>query len=654
MALANLGVCYFPEHWPREQWADQAQTMASLGLRLVRMGEFAWSRIEPRREQFDWAWLDEAIETVAGAGLDIILCTPTACPPKWLVDEYPEILPVDDTGRTRGFGSRRHYRFASERYRAEARRISTKVVGRYGEHPAIVGWQLDNEYGCHETTLSYAPEDLREFQHWLQRRYGDVESLNRAWGNVFWSQEYSSFDAVELPVGAVTEANPAHRMDYWRFASDQVVSFNREQVKSLRDTVVARPWVTHNFMGNFVEFDHFAVGADIDIASWDSYPLGFLDQAWFTEEEKQRYRRLGHPDWAAFHHDLYRGVGNGRMAVMEQQPGPVNWATSNAMPPAGAVALWSMEAIAHGAEFVSYFRFRQNPRAQEQMHAALQLPDGSPAPAYVEVERLARELASLPDAEPQQAAVALIFDYPSCWATSIQPHAQGMHALEASFEYYRALRELGVDVDIIGPDASLTGYQLLVLPTFQFAGDSLVERIAKAGCACVIGPRCGSRTIDFGLPDELPPGPLQRLLPLRVIAVDSMRPGSARSVTLDQNTYAIERWYEAIDSQLEPLATGADDTAFWYRKDNYHYLNGWTSHNVLKRVFDKVITECGLNTHTLAPDLRLRSRGDLLFGFNFADTPQPLIIENARRLLGDAHLSPGSYAVWQREPGTAG
>lgn len=138
-------------------------------------------------------------------------------------------------------------------------------------------------------------------------------------------------------------------------------------------------------MGNFTDFDHFDVGKTVDIASRDSYPLGFLQQAWCDETTKSRYRQTGHPDWAAFHHDLYRGVGRGRFGVMEQQPGPVNWADCDAMPVPGMVRLWSWEAIAHGAELVSYFRWQQFPKAQEQMHAALNLPDGAPAPVQQEI-----------------------------------------------------------------------------------------------------------------------------------------------------------------------------------------------------------------------------------------------------------------------------
>jgi beta-galactosidase len=365
----KLGCCYYPEHWPEAMWAEDARRMREMGLRLVRIGEFAWSRIEPEPGTFDWGWLDRAIETLHTAGLKVILGTPTATPPKWLIDRMPDMVAIDEQGRPRGFGSRRHYCFSHQEYRAECRRIVTALAQRYGTHPAIVMWQTDNEYGCHDTVLSFSEAAASAFRGWLSARYDTPQALNTAWGNVFWSMEYRSFAEVDPPHLTVTEANPAHWLDYRRFASDQVTRFNREQVAIIRSHSPGRD-ITHNFMGFFTEFDHHDVGRDIDVATWDSYPLGFLEQFWFSAQEKADYLRQGHPDIAAFHHDLYRGCSGGRWGVMEQQPGPVNWARFNPAPLPGMVTLWTLEACAHGAEFTSYFRWRQAPFAQEQMRRA--------------------------------------------------------------------------------------------------------------------------------------------------------------------------------------------------------------------------------------------------------------------------------------------
>ncbi|MGZ3404686.1 MAG: beta-galactosidase, partial [Phenylobacterium sp.] len=419
----KLGVCYYPEHWPEEFWSADARRMSELGISWVRIGEFAWSRIEPELGRFDWAWLDKAVEILAAAGLKIVMCTPTATPPKWLVDAHPDMLAVDAEGQPRGFGSRRHYCFSSVAYRIECARITEAVVGRYGRHPAVGAWQTDNEFGCHDTTISYSKNAARGFRTWLAQRYQSVDALNRAWGAVFWSQEYRDFDEVPPPNLTVTEANPSHRLDYNRFASDEVASFNRLQVEIIRRLSPGRD-ITHNFMGFYTEFDHFAVGRQLDLASWDSYPLGFLEQFWFPAEEKLRYLRQGHPDVSAFHHDLYRGVGRGRWWVMEQQPGPVNWARYNPAPLHGAVRAWTWEAFAHGAEVVSYFRWRQAPFGQEQMHAGLNRPDNVLDQGGMEAGEVAVELTQLGAVEPcARASVALVFSYEADWRMGIQPHA---------------------------------------------------------------------------------------------------------------------------------------------------------------------------------------------------------------------------------------
>jgi beta-galactosidase len=647
MTLASLGVCYYPEHWPREDWPRQAATMRDGGIELVRIGEFAWSRIEPNPGHFEWEWLDAAIDTLAAEQLQIIMCTPTACPPLWLVERHPEILPVDRQNQLRRFGSRRHYRFASEVYRRESQRISEAVINRYCTHPAIVGWQLDNEYGCHDTTLSFSEDDESAFQRWLATRYPDIDALNTAWGTVFWSQEYRSFNEVGRPNLTVTEANPAHWLDYWRFASRQVTSFNAIQSQLLRDSAGANRWISHNFMGNFTDFDHFEVAADLDVATWDSYPLGFLDQGWFSDDEKLRYRRIGHPDWAAFHHDLYRAVGRGRFAVMEQQPGPVNWAQSNAQPLENAPAFWGMEAIAHGAEFVSFFRYQQLPRAQEQMHAALRLPTGEAAPAWAAVKRLATELKTIPESSTGQATVALLFDYPSCWISAIQPHAPGMDTLQQAFAYYSAARSLGLDIDVVDGNSDLNGYALLVIPGTIILDEALISRARSADIPCLIGARSGSRDEYCALPENLAPGPAQSLLPLRVVAVDSMRRGAARVFRYGGESFAATRWFETLETGLEPRIRCDDGAGLWYSHDAHHYLNAHLPVEFLAVVISEILAQRQHSTTTLPEGLRLRRRGDLCFAFNFAAEPRRFEPQGAERVCGAPELAQGDYAIWK-------
>lgn len=613
----KLGCCYYPEHWPESWWAEDARRMAAMGLERVRIGEFAWSRIEPEPGHYDWGWLDRAIETLHAAGLQIILGTPTATPPKWLVDRMPDMVAIDEKGAPRGFGSRRHYCFSHEGYRAEAVRIVTALAERYGQHPAIAMWQTDNEYGCHDTVLSFSAAAAAAFRQWLAARYGTPQALNAAWGNVFWSMEYRSFDEVDPPHLTVTEANPAHWLDYRRFASDQVASFNAEQVAIIREFSSARD-ITHNFMGFFTEFDHHAVGGDIDVATWDSYPLGFLEQFWFSSQEKAAYLRQGHPDIAAFHHDLYRGCTKGaRWGVMEQQPGPVNWARFNPAPLPGMVALWTLEAAAHGAELVSYFRWRQAPFAQEQMHAGLLRPDSSEAEAADEVRAAAAVLADIGPQECARAQAALVFSYEAAWVIGIQPQGASFRYLELVFEAYSALRARGLDIDIVPPGADLAGYAMVVVPTLPIVPPGFAEKLAALDCPVLLGPRSGSKTASFAIPQGLAPGDLADLTGVTVTRVESLRDGAADSA----DGFAVTRWREDIASAAPPeIADAAGRAVVSYHK-GVRYCAVWPDRALLALLAERMAKEAGVALLDLPEGIRVRRSKAHVFTFNYAAMP---------------------------------
>ena len=643
--MMHLGVCWYPEQWPEDWWEDDVRRMAAMGLTRVRIGEFAWSRLEPTPGRFDWAWLDRALDLLHAHGLGVILGTPTATPPKWLVDGMPDMLAVDSQGRPRRFGSRRHYCFSHAGYRAESRRITTELARRYGRHPAVVAWQTDNEYGCHDTVVSHSAAAAQAFRGWLAARYGDIAALNRAWGTVFWSAEYRSFDGIDTPALTVTEPNPAHSLDFQRFSSDQVLAFNREQVDILRAHSPGRD-ITHNAMGFVTSFDHHALGRDLDVVTWDSYPLGFLEQFWFSDADKLRYARQGHPDVAAFHHDLYRGCGRGRFAVMEQQPGPVNWAARNPAPLPGMVRLWTLEAMAHGAEFVAYFRWRQAPFAQEQMHAGLLRPDRTDDVGAHEARTAAQDIARLAAAHPAPAArapVALVFDYQSVWVTDIQPQGAGFSALRQAFEWYSALRALGLDIDILPPDASLEGYPLVVVPCLPILPTGFVDRLAGCGGQVLIGPRTGSKTAEFSIPAQLPPGDLQRLIDLKVTRVESLRPGVAAAPVRD--------WLEHCETALTPETPLADGQGLVYRAGRLRYLAATLEDGALARLLAAVAEDAELAPQSLPDGVRLRRHRGLCFAFNYAPEARRLASSGAREfVLGAEELPPAGVAAWREPP----
>ncbi len=620
-----LGVCYYPEHWPEDWWATDARRMADCGLVWVRIGEFAWSRLEPKPGQTEFDWLDRAIETLGGAGLRVVLGTPTATPPRWMLDRHPDMLALDRDGRPRGFGSRRHYDFSHPGYRADCARIVDLLARRYGRHPHVHAWQTDNEYACHDTVLSYSPAALRAFRDWLAQGYQSPEALNRAWGNVFWSMEYGSFDEIGLPNLTVTEPNPAHVMAFRRFASDQVVSFNRLQTQIIRRHS-DRP-IAHNYMGRVTDFDHFEVGADLDIASWDSYPLGFLsDRLEASDDHKRRFLRQGDPDFQAFHHDLYRAIGarrsggpvaEGRWWIMEQQPGPVNWAPWNPAPLPGMARLWAWEAFAHGAEAVLYFRWRQAPFAQEQMHAGLLRPDSAEAPAFAEAAEVARELAAMPEAGTATAPVALVFDYASAWAWETQPQGRDFDYFRLVFAFYRALRRLGLDIDVIAPDTpDLSPYRLVLAPGVATLSAALLGALGRYRGTAILGPRSNAKTAEMAIPVPLPPA--LPGLDATVTRVESLPPGIAHPLA---GGGEVRHWLEHIETTAEVVEATAEGHPVLVRAGTLHYLGGWPDEAALLRLLGAAAAAAGLPTEDLPDGLRLRSGAGHRFAFNYAPGP---------------------------------
>lgn len=640
-----LGVCYYPEHWPEDWWDRDAKRMAEVGIKYVRIGEFAWSRLEPTPDNLQLDWMVRAMDVLGNHGLKVIVGTPTATPPRWMVDKHPDMLAVDAQGRKKGFGSRRHYDFSHLGYREESARITQILADALSDHPALGGWQTDNEYGCHGTTYSYSPAALSGFREWLAKRYGSIETLNEAWGNVFWSMEYNSFDQIELPNLLVCEPNPIHDLDFRRFASSEVSAFNKVQYDILKAKRPDLP-VIHNFMSRYTEFDHYDLAETLDVASWDSYPIGHLAVSEESDEIKRQYLRQGDPDNAAFHHDLYRTVGHGRWWIMEQQPGPVNWAQFNPDPLPGMARLWAWEAFAHGAEVVSYFRWRQAPFAQEQMHAGLLRPDSEPAPAYAEASQVARELeATGLEGTVGKARVALVFDYESEWAWEVQPQSKGFSHGAHVRDIYAAFRKHGVDIDILSPKTeSFAGYDIVALPALFAWTDALREAVANFDGYLLLGPRTGSKTKNFSIPAKLGPDLSPNLLDARVTRVDSVPAHVSVPVKGGGST---RLWREKVETRGEIVMEDNEGVPVLIAQGKIYYLTASGDRALMQRIADHLIAESDLPVLALPAGVRARSRGGFRIYVNYSASPAlltPAADENGY-VVGDAEVPPAGVTV---------
>ena len=639
----ELGVCYYPEHWPDDMWITDAQNMYKNGIRWVRIAEFAWSRIEPKPGDFQWNWLDKIVDILGNAGLKIVMCTPTATPPKWLVDSIPDMVAIDENGQPRKFGSRRHYSFSHTGYQKESQRITKVIAERYGGNKFIQAWQTDNEYGCHETTYSWCQSSLIEFRKWLQNKYKNISELNQSWGNVFWSMEYRSFDEIELPNLTVTEANPAHHFDFRKFSSDQIRKFNFQQVKIINKFSPGRP-VSHNYMGHFMEFDHREVSKDLEIVAWDSYPLGFLqNMQTIAREDKKLLNecyRVGDPDFQAYHHDLYRSMG--RLWVMEQQPGPVNWAKYNPIPLPGVVRMWTWEAFAHDAEVVSYFRWRQAPYAQEQMHAGLMLSDNTPAAGSKEAFQVSEEIKKIKLPNTEKSDIALIHDYEACWMTEIDGQTQDFHYTRLMLDFYKAVRMNGGSLDIIDKNADFTDYKLIIIPSFVNLEEGLFNKISSSGAKILAGPRTGIKTSKFQIPKNLS----LKGLGYQVTRVDALPKELPIKAEWKGVKGHLSVWREQGNSAGITEGGCEDNMPVLTSGNKGSYLCGWPDEKLLKAIINDQMKLAGLETVSMPEYLRVRKRGNFLFFTNYGTKRVSIPIEyEGEVVLGDRNLSQADITI---------
>ncbi len=486
-----LGTAWYPEQWPESRWDADLVLMQQAGIHMVRVGEFAWSRMEPSEGQYDLAWLDRAVTAAAQHGIVTVIGTPSAAPPAWLTQKYPETLRTMEDGRKDQHGNRQQFDFANAKYRELSRAMAEQLAKRFGHNSNVVGWQIDNEYA----NASYGADDKLQFQEWLKQYYGTLDNLNARWTTSYWSETY--FDWNQVPI-QINYGNPGLLLSWMRFVSDTWRSYQKNQLEVIRANVDARQFITTNMMGWFDGYDHYTVAQDLDLAAWDDYVgQGHLD-----------------PVRNGATHDLTRGLKGKNFWVMETQPGGVNWASINNWLDKGEVRAMAWHDIGHGADTVSYWQWRSALNGQEQYHGTLIGPDGKPDPLYPEIAQIGKEFEKASSAlagTSVKSEVAILHSYDSRWAINWQKHNKSYDPVEEILSYYGPLRAIAQSVDIVPPSASLGKYKLVVAPGLNVLTDAdsknLMQYVNNGG-HLVLGQRSAMKDIDSGLWPQRQPGPL--------------------------------------------------------------------------------------------------------------------------------------------------
>ena len=611
----HLGASYYPEHWSEEHWAQDIRLMQEAGMTAARMGEFAWSSLEPSAGKFRFDWLERVIDQLASAGIASVLGTPTAGPPTWLVSQYPDLLAVDEYGRRAQIGNRCHYCVNSPEFHAATQRLVGALAERFGPHPSVIGWQIDNEFN----RVCYCDRCRKLFQNFLQTRYNSLETLNERWSTSYWSQTYSAWEQIPIPIGA---HNPGLMLEFKHFITESYRRFQCLQIDNLRPCLPEGVWITHNFMRWFEGYDHYIMSEDLDIASWD----------WYVG--------MGHHDYlsSGVLHDLVRGFKNQNFWLIETQPGSINWKPINTTLNRGETRAMAWHAVAHGADAILYWQWRSALGGQEQLHGTLVDQSGQPRPFYEEAQQLGRDFAavsSLLSGSEVKAIVGMLNDYDSLWSIRWQPHHRDFDYVDHFTHYYRPLASLNVPVDVLSATGltkveKLAGYPLVIAPALliqnQAMIDTLKEYVSQGG-HLVLTARCGMKDEYNALLPQRQPGGLAEIAGVEVeefYALQDPVPVLGNSFKGHSNLWA-ERLAQTGQKNVRVIARYGKSNGWLddqiaisvntFGKGLVYYVGAYLDEPAQQILFKRLLETANVASMVSAPgiEIQARSRRDEMF-----------------------------------------
>lgn len=640
-----FGVAYYPEQWDSSRWKLDFGKMQSIGINTVRMGEFAWSRFEPKKGQFEFAWMDRAIQLAAQYGIKTVLCTPTASIVPWLVKEHPEVLSGDGEGSYDQGVRKGHNTNCRELVEAN-HRIVQAMAEHFGSNPDVVGWQLDNEPGYPFTMHDEISEQA--FRVWLENKYKSLDALNKAWVGVLWSLEYTSWDEIHLPPlnKADGVSNPGQLIDSRRFFSDSFLSYLKRQEEVLRQHIGNR-FIFTNWPNTFWSMDIFKASGMLDFNGWDNYSAhpGVSD---FREVYG-----------ACIHHDLCRSANSSQKFIISEQPTQAPACAS----PKG-VWLRTMIDLAHGAYGTLFFEWSPPLGGAEQGYASALQPDGSFGPSRSELAKLGCELPVFAKAlkgSKTVADVALLYNYDNQWVQGwwISNSREAYDNIACT--YYNGLKSLKRNIDVISENHSLKGYKIIAAPSLQMISDTLANRLlefVKQGGSLIINQRTGTKDPFNRFRELASPGVFLNASGMKAVWVESQITGKSLKnfrINLDNQFFEPATYMDLIQlNGAEVIASFADGeldgkpaiTVGKYGKGNILYVG---TDAISPLFYEKVCK-------TLAIKLDLKALADVplevevttrqtdkdvfYFFINLTDTAQPINLkENFVEVLSGKTIS---------------
>ena len=550
----KYGVSYYPEQKKKEEIKRDIELMVESGINIVRMGEFAWCRFEPKEGIFCFDWLDDVVEELGMAGIDSIICTPTACPPAWLVEKHPDILYVDNRNVTRPFGGRRDCCYNNPVYREYSRIIAEETGKHYGSNPYVYAFQVDNELAQEGTGRCHCKCCRDKFTAWLKQKYGTIENLNEKMGTIFWGQEYDHFGQINMPINTIEYGtkeeilhyfeNPSLRLEYERFCSESIIEYQNIQYEALKkhtDKIV-----TTNGTGLATNsINYYKAFEKLDNYAFDFYPS------------------LRHGQISSFPYAFARGVKNMNFWLLEFVSGGGHSlrGTGRLQPYPGAMRQAVLHAFCSGADLVAHFQFKTFPYGAEQLNYSIVNIDGIKRRLFYEMKDTAADVRKMEDMLKNSViknSVAICFDYDTLWALKIKPvnDREGFDYLLFCGRFYDTLAGMGVGADVISFNHSLDGYAMVILPAPVIMDEEHKERLkayVKNGGVLVSTFLTGIKDrYNTGIPDSLPCG-LTDLFGIRVGEVEPVFPDTMEKVALtlgNEKIYGTNLYWTEV---LEPF-----------------------------------------------------------------------------------------------------
>lgn len=617
---------YNPEQWPESVWQEDVELMKRAGVNLVTLGIFSWSKIQPSPDTFSLEWLDRVIDLLHQNGILINLATASSSPPPWFSRQHPDSLPVNEKGERYWPGSCQHFCPNSTAYKHAATRVTRELATRYGQHPALAMWHVNDEYGAH-VPACYCEQCAAAFRIWLQQKYKTLDGLNDHWGTAVSSQSYSQWEEILPPRLTPACSDPAHQLDYRRFMSDSFLACFLSE-KSVLSEVTPEIPVTTNFGG-----EHGFTSA-LNCFEWASHVdfIGFSSCPDPLDND---------PADIAFAFDLQRGLGGGKSWLLLQQPASqVSWRANNAVKRPGQMRLWSYQALAHGSDGILFSQWRAARVGAEKFHSGMVPHSGAKTRTFSEVEKLGGELKKLSAIRgaTTRAEVALMVDWEILWALGLDSRPARINYSELVRGYYRALFEPDVPIDIIPPEASLAKYKLVVVPALYLVRNGVTESLeafVQNGGTLVM-------TFFSGIVDPSErvflggyPVPFRRLLGIQVEEFDAFGP-QVRHIKTPLRGARCTLWADVI--RLEGAETVATFTEDFYAhqpaitrnaigRGLAYYIGTHPEPAFLRSFLAELCVDCGVRPPMRVPGgvevtTRSNEHGEFLFLLNHNTTIQ--------------------------------